>query len=279
MSATPIITIEAQTAPAVAILDTRQPVEENLSQLFERVSIQEPPKPRNRSVEQINLLFESDDLLIRSMQDEVLDDIGATGEPKLGSYKKEAEHLKSKIGLRNSSSTLLVKDQPVGTYKSMGVLLNGHSGQIQHVSGIDSNSSTDEHDQLSAGSHLEFATLKDLANATRDTDLLRRQGCGYNEVNGTFVLNDLEGLYLVVSPTMSREAIGLNKTKMRIVQALFYRTYGIELPIMLYDPSKGTLTPISKDKMDIRMDISSGITSRNGYSLQAQSDVKKLILV
>ncbi|MGE3716540.1 MAG: hypothetical protein AB7G16_08445 [Simkaniaceae bacterium] len=261
--------------PAVAVLPAEVPELEKIEDLIERISLKEPPKPRLRSVEQIQGIHERDHLLIRGMDDEVFENIFDGGRPKLGSYKQEMELMQRPKGLVNLSTTLLVKDQGVGSYKSMGLLLNGQTATIQHICGTDSNSASDDRDELIATNELTFRTLPELAHATRETDLLKKHT--YNEVNGTFKPNDIEGLYIVVNPSMSSAVKSLNRTKIRVIQKLFFETYKIALPLMEYNTATGKLTPISLNPMDIRMDISQGVVSSTGYHQSLQPQIRSYL--
>lgn len=258
MAANIVSTNCSQTAPAVAVLDARKPVEEDLSQLFEKVSIQESPKPRQRSVEQIQALYDSDRLLVRAMETEDHFQMMEYGRgPRLESYEDEADHMLSKKGLYNTSCTLLVKnegaDKQVGLYKPTGFLFNGGTAEIQHISATDSGSCCDNSGQLIAADDFLVASLDALAALTRETDLLTKHR--YNEVNAVFRMDDLEGLFL--SHTQHHESSPAHRklrTTMRVIQKLFEKKYGVHLPIVTYDLETGKIVPLSDDR--IRGDLS-----------------------
>lgn len=245
--------VEVGEAEAVAVLEPA--LEVDLSELFEQAVSLEPAKakPKERSIEHVNRLFQEDKLLLRAMEDDSFDYIEDLGGPRIlgRSYGNEIDLMKGR-GLLNASCTLLVPGRPVATYKPYGILLNGRTAEVLHVAIQDSGSGTDRAGKLVAQDDYRVESLEALATILKKTDFHDLPSF-MNEVNAHFEIGDLEGLVAVTSSDKNGDAM-LN-FKMRVLQKLIEKTYGITLPMLKYDWDKGTLTPLSEAKMDIRKDI------------------------
>jgi len=142
-------------------------------------------------------------------------------------WDDEADLLAGQEGMRYVSTTLLIANEPVHTYKGCGFLVNGDTARIVHVSELDSNSAGGDTDFRAAATNL--ANLDELAQAVRGAP------ADMNEVNAHFGSRDVLGLFAVDarSPT--------NKVDAYLIQS-HLRDRGWDLPVFVYDPRLGSLT-------------------------------------
>lgn len=248
---------------SVNAVATYDPVNEDLEdkkldELFAQISVTDNPTPKQRSFEQIHTLHQSNRLIARAMESENHFGLMEEGRgPKLLSYEEEADHMCSPKGLYNTSCTLLVYNPEdklhVGLYKPTGLLFNANSAQIQHISTRDSHSSCESDGTLYAVDQFKVDTLEELVDHTIHTDVLKEDR--YNEINATFRLNDLEGLFISIHDennlTMQHKKM---RATMRVIQKLFEKKYHIHLPIVIYNVTTGEIKPI--DSHTARADLS-----------------------
>lgn len=180
--------------------------------------------------DKIQQLFQNDKLLVRAMDDPDLLRLGRIGPKMSRDFTVWAKEVDASLhdGLICASSTLLVANESIPTYKSIGFIINSDQAEIVHVSDMDSGScgSTKNGDFSACAS--ELSTLAELADKTRKEKLTEM-----NEVNINIKNDAIIGLFFSKSDRP--------KAQVLLAQEYYKMHTGKELPIFMYDPDKGTL--------------------------------------
>lgn len=161
------------------------------------------------------------------------------------------------------SSTLLVPNVGVKTYKNVGFLVNSDLAGVQHVSKTDSSSRGSHANGDFWASESDFSTLGELANYIKETN-----STVMNEVNLSIPLESVMGLVQVKSGS------DLNHLKkMLIVKECIYQVTGLDFDIYQYDMSKGSIEKIvlTDELMDEVGNIK-GIDAINDYDYYTDYD-------
>ena len=172
--------------------------------------------------DKIQQLFQNDKLLVRAMDDPDLSRPGRIGPKMSRDFSVWAKEVDASLhdGLICASSTLLVANESIPTYKSIGFIINSDQAEIVHVSDMDSCScgSTKNGDFSACAS--ELSTLAELADKTRKEKLTEM-----NEVNINIKNDAIIGLFF------SRR--DRPKAQVLLAQEYYKMHTGKELPILL----------------------------------------------
>ena len=216
---------------AAAILGQRA-----LTQLVLAVSRSETEMVPKSDIEK---LFESDAILVRAMDSPHLfkdaTDIGLSYE----TIDRELNDiLESPNGLSYASSTLLIPEKRIPTYKGFGFIFDGNKSDVHHLMEMDS-ASSGQGDDFSA-SESEIYSLAQLATLIKENPTP-----SMNEVNATFKSESLKGLFALEAPKASAVIDGW------FMQQHIKQTTNIELPLFTYSIKQGSLKPTeySADQM------------------------------
>lgn len=136
--------------------------------------------------------------------------------------------------LSSASSTLIVPNVGVSTYKNIGFLINSDLTNCFHISKSDSSSSGNIKNGDFFSSNPDFKTIMELANyikASNDTTM--------NEVNIQASIDSVVGLFI-------NECLQQNKLLQMIyvVKTCLANLTGIDYPIYLYNSQEGKLNKI-----------------------------------
>ena len=136
--------------------------------------------------------------------------------------------------LSSASSTLIVPDVGISTYKSVGFLINSDFVNCFHISKSDSGSSGDIKNGDFFANEADFQTITELANYIKinnDTTM--------NEVNIQASIDSVVGLFI-------NECLQQNKLLQMIyvVKKCLENITGIDYPIYLYNSKEGKINKI-----------------------------------
>lgn len=182
--------------------------------------------PERRLEHRVTQLFNEDKLLVRAMDSPR---IYRNGQVNFGPWDSELDQLTASGNIPHLSTTLLVRECAVRTYKPIGFLVDSDLCEIEHVADDDSASGVDGNGTFYA-SATDLSTLRDLAVRVR-----RQQSSKMNEVNITMPQEALMGLVFLEAPYDIHHRISV------IAIMLHLRTQGLDLPIFMYSIQKGTL--------------------------------------
>lgn len=136
--------------------------------------------------------------------------------------------------LSSASSTLIIPDVGVTTYKNIGFLINSTLANCFHISKLDSGSSGDIKKGDFFANKTDFKTITELANyikANNDTTM--------NEVNIQASIDSVVGLFI-------NECLQQNKLLQMIyvVKKCLENITGIDYPIYSYNSKEGKINKI-----------------------------------
>lgn len=204
-------------------------------------------EPINPTVEK---LFETGHLLVRALDSPRIS-VDSQRNPTLD-YRvidREVGELRDgDDGLSYASSTLLVPEKRVPTYKAFGFMFNGEKSAIHHVHTQDSGSHG-QGDKFQA-TESDTQSLSELMVSVRETPTPTM-----NEVVGSFNLSNLVGIFAVKAPKPSA------KIDAWLTQRHITEDTDIRLPIYMYDVDEGSLEKWEPNLEDIRELINSTYVS------------------
>lgn len=185
-------------------------------------------------------LFESETLLVRAMDSLRLSRDGTDIVLDYETIDRElSEVLESPDGLSYASSTLLIPEKSVPTYKGFGFIFDGNKSDIHHLSEMDSVSSGQGDDFRASKSDIH--SLAELATAVKE-----ETSPNMNEVNATFKSESLKGLFALEAMRAS-SVIDAWFSQQHIKQ-----TTGIDLPLYTYSIKQGALKETTHDVDEMR---------------------------
>ena len=150
-------------------------------------------------------------------------------------------------GLSSLSSTLIVPNVGVRTYKNMGFLINSELSECYHISKSDSASSGNVNDGDFAANKADFNSIYELSNY-----ITRTKDPRMNEVNINAKIDAVVGLF-INKCTISNELL----KDIYVVKKMIQYLSGIDYPIYLYDQLSGKLEYIDLTKEQENILISS----------------------
>lgn len=203
-------------------------------------------------------LYKSNKLIIRAMDspgyirrnDEIYYDCST--------WATEFESMQ--LGIFSSvSSTLLIPNVPVSTYKNVGFLINSDTADCFHICKSDSGSCGNMLDGDFSANKPDFETISELAEY-----IIENKDSTMNEVNFNADLSAVVGL-VVCKCTKEKKYI----KRMLAVQNAIERLTGKKYGIYEYDKSTGKISPIeitdSLIKDIINETKESGLNSTNNF--------------
>lgn len=154
--------------------------------------------------------------------------------------------------LSSASSTLIVSDVGVSTYKNIGFLINSDLANCFHISKSDSGSSGNINDGDFFANKPDFQTISELANyikTNNDTTM--------NEVNINAAIDSVEGLFFneCTRQDMLLQMVYVARMCIKMIT-------GIEYPIYSYDRNNGKLKYIELTD-ELEQQIIQSLKSKN----------------
>lgn len=140
-------------------------------------------------------------------------------------------------GLTSASSTLLVPNTDIPTYKAIGFMINGETSQIEHISERDSGSNGNK---ANGDFYACGESLKSLDELVSNIKTKKTSGV-MNEVNITISTDDIVGLFY------NKSGNERNKLYSLLAQCIITEQIQRNLPIYEYDHINGTITQIQMD--------------------------------
>lgn len=132
------------------------------------------------------------------------------------------------------SSTLLIPDVPIQTYKNVGYLVDGSKVHCHHIAISDSGSSGNVSEGTFMANKADFNALDELASFIKNNNYSTM-----NEVNANLTLDAVIGLVFLKCP---REDLLLKN--MLIIKNCIKDLTGIDYPIYAYDSALGKISQI-----------------------------------
>lgn len=136
--------------------------------------------------------------------------------------------------LSSASTTLIVPNVGVSTYKNIGFLINSDYANCFHISKSDSSSSGNINDGDFITSKADFETVNQLANYIKENN-----DTTMNEVNINASIEAVQGLFFNACPRQD-----LLLQMIYVVRACIKNITGVEYPIYSYDMINGKLNYI-----------------------------------
>ena len=133
-------------------------------------------------------------------------------------------------GLYSLSTTLLVPDESIPTYKSIGVLLDSDEVDVRHIAETDSGSCGNEKDGDFRANTSDVKSLEELQEIIRN-----KQRKEMNEVNINMRENAYVGLF--ANKANSQRLIA----NILLAQKYYELQTGVTLPVYIYDSKIGSL--------------------------------------
>lgn len=192
--------------------------------------------------ENVQQLFEKGKLLARAMENPNLQKDFYTNEFSydFSVWANEYEIAKQE-GLGSLSTTLLVPDEKIPTYKAIGFLINSEKVDIRHVSEVDSGSCGNEKDGTFHANETNIHSLDELYATIKS-----KHPKDMNEVN----VNMREDAYVGLFANNSQVQL----PKILLAQKYYELQTGIRLPIFIYDRETGKI-----DELNIPLEEKSNI--------------------
>ena len=185
-------------------------------------------KDKTMDIENIENLFENNQLLVRAMDEPSL----KKNNNKLNydfSVWAEERDIAQKDQLKYVSSTLLISGEAIPTYKNFGFLLDSNKADIVHVADSDSGSGVTNQGDFVAN-ETELKSLSDLVEKTKKEKLK-----DMNEVNINIKDDAIIGLFVNKCPSERPKTLTL------LAQEYYKLHTGKELPIFIYDTANGKI--------------------------------------
>lgn len=181
----------------------------------------------------IDELYQKNRLIVRAMDYPSiakLDDVNFAYD--FSTWAREIFFSQQPEGLTSISSTLLVPNMDVPTYKAIGFAINGETAQIEHISerGSSSKGNKINGDFRAFGESL--TSLDELALNIKSKNMSGVM----NEINIGIYTKDVIGLFYNKSHSER------NKLYTLLAQYFINRQINVELPIYEYDHQAGTIT-------------------------------------
>lgn len=137
-------------------------------------------------------------------------------------------------GLTSISSTFIMPNTDIPTYKAIGIIINGETSQIEHISESDSGS---HGNKVNGDFYACGESLKDLDKLASNIKAKNTSGI-MNEVNISITTNDIIGLFF------NKSNSDRNKLYTLLAQNIISEQIHKDLPIYEYDHANGSITQI-----------------------------------
>lgn len=209
--------------------------------------------------------FNNDKLIIRAV-----DNPGFTRNNGMLVYDcsiiaQEFEMMMSQEGMNSVSSTLLIRNEQIPTYKSVGFLVDARKVNCFHICKSDSGSCGNTLNGDFHANNPDFNTIEELAQYIKKT-----KSKDMNEVNINLKIDGVIGLVFNESVNSIRSL-----QTMIIFQKALFKLTGILYPIYMYIRDKGTLQLVEltdEQKYQIMIQNNKYNITSYGYYLESTDD-------
>jgi len=184
-------------------------------------------------MDSIKQIYNENKLLVRGMDWPMLQRNGSNLEYDCTTWANEFNLLANEK-LSSASTTLIVPNIGISTYKNIGFLINSDFVNCFHIAISDSGSSGDIEKGDFFANDSDFRNIEELANYIIDTNSITM-----NEVNVIASLDSVVGLFV-----NKCEKQNYLLTQILIVQKTLKHMLDIEYPIYLYDSKCGKIEEI-----------------------------------
>lgn len=189
-------------------------------------------------MDEVEILYNEGKLLIRAM------DFPTQRTKNIGSFYEcqtwvdEFDFL-MRDELSSLSTTLIIPNVGVRTYKNIGFLINSDLAECFHITKEDSGSAGSVRDNTFLANPPDFKTIEELANYIKVNNAIVM-----NEVNVNVKIDGVVGLFI----NKCEKSASL-LMRIFVVKKMLYAFTGIDYPIYLYDWQDGKL-----DKIDLTLE-------------------------
>lgn len=147
--------------------------------------------------------------------------------------------LRSDVGVKNLSSTILVHDAGVKVYRNTGILFNRQQADLSLFSKGDANSNVNDSGKVAGNS--DFNSAEELIAFIATTD-----DCGMNEVKANFSKESIVGVYFCKMDNKTEESVVYLKSLLLLQKLskniLCESPNSGNLGLLRYDPDAGKMT-------------------------------------
>lgn len=176
-------------------------------------------------------VFDSSNLIIRAVDNPRLSRENGRIIYDCSTLAQEFEMMLSEGGMSSVSSTLLIPNEHVSTYKAIGYLVDARKVNCFHICKSDSGSFGNTTNGDFNANNADFNTVSELAQYIKST----KDG-NMNEINMNIKIDGVIGLVYNEATDNIR-----NMQAMIIFQSTLYRLTNTLYPIYMYSRNKGTL--------------------------------------
>ena len=197
----------------------------------------------------VEKLFHDGTLLVRGLDSPRLYKDGNAIGLDYGTIDYEMNDIQEEpLGLSYASSTLLLPEKRIPTYKSFGFMFDARKSALHHLFPQDSASNGQEDDFRAAESSI--TSLEQLASVIKEESAPKM-----NEVVGSFKADSLVGLFAVEAPRPTA------KIDAWFMQQHLKHASNVELPLYIYSVDKGAIKLVAYSTDEIRELINQGFRS------------------
>lgn len=156
--------------------------------------------------------------------------------------------------LSSASTTLVIPNVGVSTYKNIGFLINSDFANCFHIAKSDSCSNGDISRGDFHANEPDFTSIEELANY-----IIENNSTTMNEVNIITTIDSVVGLFINKCQNQNRSL-----AMIYIVQQVLKQMLGIEYPIYVYDLNNGIIEKIEITP-ELEEEIKSNLRTKNFY--------------
>lgn len=214
----------------------------------------------DQAPDEVEQLFQSGNLLVRALDDPTVTRDRAGGFAfNYDAIDRETDDLFGRgdeHGLWYASSTLLLPDKHIPTYKGYGFMFDGQTAELHHIHDMDSGANGQG--ESFRADKTELSSLAELAARVNN------QAPIMNEVNATFQASDLKGIFALEAKRPGAQISAW------LMQKRIKRTTGVDLPLYVYDIDAGQIKPWQPTEADIAALVDKAYTTENSRAAYAQ---------
>ncbi|NLD78809.1 MAG: hypothetical protein GX641_00520 [Mollicutes bacterium] len=199
----------------------------------------------------VEQIYGNGKLLVRAMDWPTLQRNGSNLEYNCTTWANEFDLLLNKK-LSSASTTLIVPNVGVSTYKNIGFLMNADLVNCFHIGISDSGSSGNIENGDFFANASDFNNINELSNYIKENN-----STAMNEINVVAMLDSVVGLFL-----NKCDKSQYLLSQVIVVQKMLNNMLGIDYPIYLYDSKNGRIEKIELTT-ELQEEIISSLKTKN----------------
>ena len=202
-------------------------------------------------MESIEKIYNENKLLVRAMDWPILSRNGNEFQYDCTEWANEFELLTTS-NLNSASSTLIIPNIGISTYKNIGFLINSDYANCFHISPSDSSSKGNLENGDFVAAATNFKSLEELVQYIKE-----HNSRTMNEIN---IVTNIDSVVGLVANKCEHQMNVLSK--IYVIQKFLKHMLNIEYPIYLYDANIGALTKVNIDEV-LEEEIISNLKTKN----------------